>query len=126
MPARAALIKHAITGRLASLKSKTGLPQCSQAVSAWAKPQATSVNFAILAQLRAAAKLDKHGLPERNLADEGGSEAKIQNLIRRIQSGTPLTTRERTAKAKELRARLAESRLASARSIRPGGRESAV
>lgn len=106
-----------VGNRLASAKSKTGLPQCSQAASAWARHQATPAIFAILARCRTAARMRGQAGLERKLAGEGGSEAKAQHLEHRIARGMAegtLTAKERMAKAKELRSKLVESRHARA------------
>lgn len=56
MPARAALVRHAVTGRFASVKPKVELARHGQPVAARAQHPAIPAISAILARHRAAAK----------------------------------------------------------------------
>lgn len=96
-----------VRGRLVSAKSKTGDPQCSEAMSTWQNARrgnpvsmALEVAFSILGKCRAKARALKQAAGHRG----AGSEARAQALEHRATSGGPVTAKERLAKARELRA----------------------
>lgn len=108
------LVKHGLTGKLVSGRSKTGNPECSQAMSDWKTSGMTSAIAAILGKCRAMAGAAKKGVMQR----AAGHEAKAQALEHRARTGKVGAARgpEAVAAAK---ARLAAERLKRSRKAPP-------
>ena len=93
------LVKHAVTGKMVSSKSKTGLPACSSAVSAWRTGGASAETYKTLAMCRAAAKT----AATSHLAQAAGHSAKAAHLDSILKSGAPVGPKARNAAAEKLR-----------------------
>ena len=111
-PRQAKLVRHGVTGRMVSAKSKTGDPKCSLAMSAFQtflqiargmQRQAPEMNradaIATLAQCRSKA----HALKMAAAHRKAGNIAHAEHIEHQIRTGRPVTARARTAKAAELR-----------------------
>lgn len=101
-----------VNGRLVSAKSKTGDPQCSEAMSAKVNARlgnpismALDVANKVLGRCRSAARRLKQGALHRS----AGNEAKAQHQEHIARSGGPVTAKERAAKAREIMAQRAAS-----------------
>lgn len=115
MPGRAVKTqKHAVTGKYVSAKSKTGNPQCSQAMSTWVRGRSSgsvpAEVFAILGKCRAQA----HALKSGHLQRVAGNEARAQVLEHRAATGK-VGAKNRS----ELAARLREQRAAKQTASKP-------
>ena len=99
---RTQLVKHKLTGKLVSAKSKTGNPMCSQAMSQWKSGGMTPAVAAILGKCRAMAYQAKRGAGAR----AAGNEGKAQHWEHNARRG--LSMAERANLAKELRAERAD------------------
>lgn len=108
MPGRAVAIKRGRGGKLASKRSKTGDPACSQAMSDWKRNGMTPAIAAILGKCRSKA----HHLRRASDQRLAGREGRAQALEHRADRG--LTQAERTARARELVAKRREGRAAAA------------
>lgn len=97
-------------------RSKTGLPECSSAMSAWVRArnagQAVAEGVqAILGKCRSIARQRRMG----EVHAQAGNVAKAQHIEHRLRQGVagPVTQAERTAKAKQLLAQRAAKRAAA-------------
>lgn len=118
MPGRAVKTqKHAVTGKYVSAKSKTGNPQCSQAMSTWVRGRSSgsvpAEVFAILGKCRAQAHALKAGHHQR-LA---GNEAAAQVLEHRAATGK-VGAKNRSELAARLRAQRAAKQSPSKPSLK--------
>lgn len=104
MPGRAVAIKRGRGGKLVSAKSKTGDPQCSQAMSDWKRNGMTAAVAAILGKCRSKAYHLRRASDQRM----AGREARAQSIEHKVDRG--LTAKERTARARELVAKRREGR----------------
>lgn len=95
---RAVRLAPGVGGRMASARSKTGDPACSQAMSDWKTKGMSAAVAAVLGRCRAAARTKRQAETHANV----GRDLAAQHLQHRVASGQALTAKDRTAKAREL------------------------
>lgn len=100
-PRASAIRKDAATGKMASARSKTALPMCSQAMSTWKTSGMTPQVAAVLGKCRSIAYQKNRASGAR----AAGNEARAQHWEANAARG--LTMKERASKAKEIRAQRA-------------------
>lgn len=108
---RSSPLKTGPTGRLASARSKTGNPMCSQAASAWnlarhGKPPGMPRDqiFKVLAKCRTQGRTLKQAAE----AEQAGQGAKAQHLRHRVVKGQATGKAERLERARDLKRQRAE------------------
>jgi hypothetical protein len=95
-------LKRSPSGQLASGRSKTGDPQCSQAMSAWVRGRKTGMVSAAVYAMLGVCRAKAHQLRQGQLAAAAGNPLKAQALTARAQRG--MSGKARQAKADQLRA----------------------
>lgn len=103
-------LKRTAEGKHVSVHSKTGLSECSSAVSAWRTGKGSAEVHKTLAHCRSVAR----GKAQAHLQRAAGHELRAQHIEHIMKSGAPVTAKGRKARAGTLKETLASRRAARA------------